>query len=93
MVSEVTGQRRQRAVPKTWRDAWFPVAQQLGSSHRAEAPGFRLPALQRSRLTGVAGGKKRGEAARNRSEHEDRPYLQGDVHDLAARGQGVGDRL
>ena len=30
----------------------------LSSSHRAEAPGFRLPAIQRSRLTGVAGGKK-----------------------------------
>jgi hypothetical protein len=31
----------------------------------------------------------RGESARNRSDHEDRPYLQGDVHDLAARGQGL----
>jgi hypothetical protein len=77
-----------RTVPKRGWDVWFPVVQRLGSSHRAEAPGFRLPGIQRSCLTGVAGGK-RGEAARNRSDHEDRPYLQGDVHDLAARGQGL----
>ena len=40
------------------------------------------------RLAGVAGGKKGGEAARNRSDHEDRPCLKGGIYYLAARGQG-----
>ena len=45
-----------------------------------------------ARSAGVAGAEEGGEATRHRGDHEDRPCLKGDIHYLAASGQGIRDR-
>ena len=53
----------------------------------------RQPIIRTRRQSAeVAGAEKGGKAARHRGDHEDRPCLKGDIHHLAARGQGVRDR-